>query len=73
MTKMKATLEFSPMFKEMPYKVVKIVGTSPVIDTSKPNTVGIGSVKVGERVNEAQAKILGGFAELTTVLAGRTK
>ena len=73
MTRMKVTLEFTPRFKEMPYKIVKIVGLSPVIDTSKTYDVGIGTVRVGETLNEAEVKILGGFAELTTVLAGSRK
>jgi len=73
MTKIKATLVFTPRFKEKPYKIVKIVGLSPVIDTSETYDVGIGTVRVGETLNEAEVKILGGFAELTTVLAGSRK
>jgi len=73
MTKMKVTLEFTQKSLEMPYRVVKIIGPSPVVDMKKEGVASFGTVEVGRYLNEAVAKILGEFAELTTVLARRTK
>ena len=69
----KVMLEFTPRFKELPYRVVKIIGSSPVVEMKKEGVESFGTVIVGQQINEAVAKILGEFVELTTVLAGRMK